>query len=361
MDAYQFTNNAKSTLASGIADSDLSLDVKAGEGTLFPTAAGAAFYMCTLVDTSGNREIIKVTARSTDAFTIVRAQEGTAALAFSADDKCELRVTAAYLEAVVDAVTDLNGEELILDADGDTSITADTDDQIDIKIAGVDQIKFTAAQQDFSSAGAIQMSIKDGSIEPGADNDVDLGSSSEKFKDAFIAGDVNLTGSLIHNSVNIERQMKGPTGGDVEFTGLDETSIYKLKFFAYGSATIGLVLRVNDDSGANYSYIVKEHYEPNTLYLDETEGATSIPLIAVVGAPSRDVLIGEFFIGFDASNNDLYIHGTVGNNNAGSWGTVHLTHISGVWHGGAVLSSLKLIDSNNNFTAGYALLEKYSI
>ena len=33
---------------------------------------------------------------------------------------------------------DLNGKELILDADADTSITADTDDQIDIHIAGAD-------------------------------------------------------------------------------------------------------------------------------------------------------------------------------------------------------------------------------
>ncbi len=33
---------------------------------------------------------------------------------------------------------DLNGFELILDADADTSITADTDDQIDVRIAGVD-------------------------------------------------------------------------------------------------------------------------------------------------------------------------------------------------------------------------------
>ena len=40
--------------------------------------------------------------------------------------------------------TDLDGKELILDADGDTSITADTDDQIDIKIAGADDFQFTA-------------------------------------------------------------------------------------------------------------------------------------------------------------------------------------------------------------------------
>ena len=40
--------------------------------------------------------------------------------------------------------TDLNGVELALDADGDTTITADTDDQVDIKIAGADDFQFTA-------------------------------------------------------------------------------------------------------------------------------------------------------------------------------------------------------------------------
>ena len=40
--------------------------------------------------------------------------------------------------------TDLNGTEFILDADADTSLTADTDDQIDIRIAGADDFQFTA-------------------------------------------------------------------------------------------------------------------------------------------------------------------------------------------------------------------------
>ena len=39
---------------------------------------------------------------------------------------------------------DLNGTELVLDVDADTSITADTDDQIDIKISGADDFRFTA-------------------------------------------------------------------------------------------------------------------------------------------------------------------------------------------------------------------------
>lgn len=38
---------------------------------------------------------------------------------------------------------DINGNELILDADADTSITADTDDQIDIKIGGSDVASFS--------------------------------------------------------------------------------------------------------------------------------------------------------------------------------------------------------------------------
>ena len=44
--------------------------------------------------------------------------------------------------------SDLNGTELILDADGDTSITADTDDQIDIKIANADHVKLTSSSGD---------------------------------------------------------------------------------------------------------------------------------------------------------------------------------------------------------------------
>lgn len=44
----------------------------------------------------------------------------------------------------VDVLADIDGKELILDADADTSITADTDDQIDIKVAGADDFQITA-------------------------------------------------------------------------------------------------------------------------------------------------------------------------------------------------------------------------
>jgi hypothetical protein len=47
--------------------------------------------------------------------------------------------------ASIDGTFDVNGNELILDADGDTSITADTDDQIDFKTGGSDRMGIDAS------------------------------------------------------------------------------------------------------------------------------------------------------------------------------------------------------------------------
>ena len=67
---------------------------------------------------------------------------------FGASDK-GTRLVFADGTNIVDAggsvgAQDLNGESLTLDADADTTITADTDDQIDIAIAGADDFRFTA-------------------------------------------------------------------------------------------------------------------------------------------------------------------------------------------------------------------------
>lgn len=51
--------------------------------------------------------------------------------------------TVNLISNILDAALDMNGEEIILDADGDTSITADTDDQIDFRAGGGDVISIT--------------------------------------------------------------------------------------------------------------------------------------------------------------------------------------------------------------------------
>lgn len=100
--AVLFANNATSTLASGITNVATSLTVAGGTGALFPTLSGGNVFYATLVDASNNIEIVKVTARSTDTFTIVRAQEGTTGRAFSTGHKVELRLTAAGLDSKLD-------------------------------------------------------------------------------------------------------------------------------------------------------------------------------------------------------------------------------------------------------------------
>jgi hypothetical protein len=99
MGTVQVKNNAYSTLASGISNVATSLTVATGHGARFPavtTASGDYFY-ATLIDTSNDLEVVKVTNVSSDTFTIVRAQDGTTARAYSAADRIELRVTAALL------------------------------------------------------------------------------------------------------------------------------------------------------------------------------------------------------------------------------------------------------------------------
>jgi len=94
----KITNNASATLAASITDSATTLTVTSGQGALFPTLTGADYCWLTLVDVNNNVEVTKCTARSTDSFTIVRAQDNTTARAFAISDRLELRPTAALFD-----------------------------------------------------------------------------------------------------------------------------------------------------------------------------------------------------------------------------------------------------------------------
>ena len=77
-----------------------------------------------------------------------------AADAVTASEIAANAVDASEITALTGAL-DINGQELILDADADTSITADTDDQIDIKIAGADDFRFTANSMNVLSGSTL--------------------------------------------------------------------------------------------------------------------------------------------------------------------------------------------------------------
>ena len=102
--AILFTNNAATTLSASITSGDTSLTVASGGGALFPNPTAPDYFLVTLVGVSGTPiEIVQVTARSTDTFTIVRGQEGTTPSAFTGGDKVELRITAATMNSAAQA------------------------------------------------------------------------------------------------------------------------------------------------------------------------------------------------------------------------------------------------------------------
>lgn len=110
-------NNAVATLAANIASDAVSLTVDTGQGALFPSLVGDAsdWFYASIVDSSSNREIVKVTARSSDTFTIVRAQDGTTARAFADGDIIELRPVAAIFDNIpqLDADNTLSGDTVV--------------------------------------------------------------------------------------------------------------------------------------------------------------------------------------------------------------------------------------------------------
>ena len=71
------------------------------------------------------------------------ASNGTSVVLASGASTNDILTVLAY-ETENLTTFDCNGSELILDTDGDTTIHASTDDQIDIKIAGADDFKFSA-------------------------------------------------------------------------------------------------------------------------------------------------------------------------------------------------------------------------
>ncbi len=111
------TNNASSTLASSITNVATSLTVGAGAGALFPSPAAGEYFFCTLSNALGTTvEIVKVTARATDVFTVVRGQDGTSGQAFNAGDLVELRpVAALFREKVGGPSSAIDGQLAVFD------------------------------------------------------------------------------------------------------------------------------------------------------------------------------------------------------------------------------------------------------
>ena len=137
----KYTNNAATTLSSGINNSVTSVSV--ASSSTFPAITGSNYFYATFDDAT-NLEIVKVTAVSGTTWTIVRAQDDTSARAFSSGDIVELRINSAMLTDVVnDAMSDAFSRQAFTGDGSETDFTLSkapaTENDLIVFIEGVFQ------------------------------------------------------------------------------------------------------------------------------------------------------------------------------------------------------------------------------
>ena len=148
----QLKNNATTTLSAAVTTTATSITV--ADGSVFPTLSGSNYTYATLEDNSSNREIVKVTAISTNTLTVVRAQDNTTARAFSSGDKCELRINAALLNDIAEQAD--TGTTVI--AGSNLSFSGDTLN-LDTNLTGLGSVAATSMA--LASTGATELTIED--------------------------------------------------------------------------------------------------------------------------------------------------------------------------------------------------------
>ena len=204
------------------------------------------------------------------------------------------------VDAGFGGATDMEGRELVLDADGDTTITADTDDQIDIKIAGADDFQFTANTFTALSGSTIVAPTITASTAfvPDASDGAALGTSSLEFSDLFLADaavinlgadqDVTLThvadtGILLNAASVIQFRDSGLTigsnaDGDLDIIS-DGTAADSINIESAGGITL--------DAGTAGTGIVYE--DDGTAMMDITNSSSDVIITTKVS--DKDLLI----------------------------------------------------------------------
>ena len=205
-------------------------------------------------------------------------------------------------QAIVQNLTDMNGVELILDADADTSITADTDDEIDIQVGGadkstikttgfhnIDSFKFIAGTGDdleiyhdgtnsfiANKTGALKLATETSGIA------ITIGHSTSEVTVAdnmTVAGDLTVTGTASFGDTNITNvgsiSLDTITNDGTDIT-LDSSGDIILDaagndiFFKAGGTTIG------EFENESNNLIIKSSVSDADLILKGNDGGSEI-------------------------------------------------------------------------------------
>lgn len=126
-----YANGASSLLAASISDTDLTIQVAAGFGALYPNPGGGEFFIAALENADGDIEFCKITSRTTDLLTIAsggRGQDGTSPQSWvNGQTRVEVRATKGTLEKFLQRDGDVMSGNLDMDNNNiiDAHLTGD--------------------------------------------------------------------------------------------------------------------------------------------------------------------------------------------------------------------------------------------
>ena len=233
---------------------------------------------------------------------------------------------------------DLNGasDKLILDTDGDTTISADTDDQIDFKAGGTDIMSLTATTATFNDGVTISVSDNTDTLTlTSTDADANIGPILNFNRDSSSPAASDFLGSIdfqgknsagdAHDYVRILSRILSPTDGseqaDLVFKDATGNNILNMTHteVVFNDDSVDRDFRVESDSYAS------------TLLVDAGENA---------------VFIGT------TSFYDTNAIGTV-RSGSSSNATLHISNNSGSYTGNCFRIALDTEESSSNFFATF--------
>ena len=254
-----FNDNVKARFGTGddleiYHDGSHSYIVEGGTGNLKITAPTVEFSAD--VDVDG---ILEADAITVNGVTLAESISDTVGAMVGSNTETGIAVTYEDSDNTLDfalaaaqtTVTSLTNAALVIGRDADNDIDFATDNNIIFRAGGADQIK-----------------LVDGVLQPVTDSDVDLGTSSVRFKDAYVDS-INVTGAVTADSLDIE--------GNVDVNGIleaDAITIVGISLAETIADTVGAMVTGNTESGIAVSY----NDSDNTLDFDVND-----PVIRLTG------------------------------------------------------------------------------
>jgi cytoskeletal protein CcmA (bactofilin family) len=346
--ALKLKNNAVGYLAAVVTASDIGLTLQTGQGAAFPTLSTGDYFYATITSSGGTYEVIKVTARASDGFTIVRAQEGTTAQSFGAGSRFELRVTSQNVLDVVNnttidnssigATTPASGRFTTLTATGTLNVsgvsTLAGTTASSLTVSGASSLAAVTASGTLAVSGATSLAALTASGNATVNGNVSVGGTLVTTGAATLNGAVTVDDNLVVTGTTAVTG--GTTLSDLTYTGtvtggtglinIGSGQIYKdasgnigvntTSPNALGAGRIGVTV-----NGSTDSTLWLQAGNTNKGYVRSTSVATSLVgsgvSLALETNSANNVTIGTNGLTRVTVDSSGYVQGTPNGNNTG--------------------------------------------